>query len=200
MHQLSLICSVLGKPHEDELSFITSSKALKFMRDREDKPKSTATDLFRSTVGVESEDLMILMDRLLEFDPRRRITILEAKESPFFQELNDYEREEEEEAKRGKEPENEEENMKRSFSFEYNPSLTSQDIKELMYEEMRFYHPELPLRLPQEDEEDPIIETKEEMAALYPWHNPNQPHQPSQHPTQTYEHTYSDSYIHETKN
>lgn len=154
------------------------------MREREDKPKVQATTLFQGTVGEESEDLMCLMNQLLEFDPRKRITIHEAKENSFFDELNEYEREEEQERKEKEQGSKEQEEKKEAqevqeqFSFEYNPFLTIDDIKDLMYEEMRSYHPELPFRLPidsQEKKKEANREMKQEgkedkLTTLYPWH------------------------------
>ena len=171
MHQLSLICEVLGKPSEDELSFISSPKALGFMRKMEETPKVSSFMLFKDTVGAEEGPLMALMEGLLQFDPRRRITIHEAKQSPFFDELNEYEREETK-VKEEKQKDQEEGGSQPSvggdafhanqhhtptvaslgelaitfndFAYEYDPNLTLETVKGLLIEEMRYFHASFP--------------------------------------------------------
>ena len=71
MHQLDLIVSLVGTPPPEDLNFITSSRARKYM---ENLPKRNKTPL--STVYPSANPLGLdLIDKMLALNPQRRITV-----------------------------------------------------------------------------------------------------------------------------
>ena len=84
IHQLQIIADTCGTPEEEDLHFITSEKALRFMRSQPKKPKVDLTTLFpkANPAGLD------LVDKMLVFDPEKRMTIEQALEHPYLSELH----------------------------------------------------------------------------------------------------------------
>lgn len=79
VHQLNLILQLVGSPAKDDMDFITNVKAKKWMaRQAHHEPKSLA-----SVCPSAPADAVDLMTRLLEFDPRKRISVDDAIAHPF---------------------------------------------------------------------------------------------------------------------
>jgi mitogen-activated protein kinase 1/3 len=130
--QLRLICDKLGRPTEKDLDFVTSERARKFMLSLPIKQPAPLGELF-ATHRNESEALDLLK-KMLEIHPRKRITLEQALEHPFLESLHN--------------PEDEPIHEK-SFSFEFeNEDLSKERIQELIWEEIRGFHPDLPLNFP----------------------------------------------------
>ena len=71
IHQLQLISDVLGTPTDEELAFVTSDKAKRFM-----KSQATKTKMDYAAYFDKANPLAIdLLDKMLQFDPANRITI-----------------------------------------------------------------------------------------------------------------------------
>ncbi|ODV88723.1 hypothetical protein CANCADRAFT_29043 [Tortispora caseinolytica NRRL Y-17796] len=78
--QLNQILSVLGTPDEDTLSRIGSQRAQDYVRSLPAQPKLPFSKLF-----PEANPLALdLLDKLLAFDPDRRITVQEALEHEYL--------------------------------------------------------------------------------------------------------------------
>jgi len=82
--QLSIITEKLGKPTESDLNFVTSEKAKKFMRKLSSKP---APSFIRQFPGAPPLALDLLR-KTLQIHPKKRITVDEAMQHPFFAKLH----------------------------------------------------------------------------------------------------------------
>jgi serine/threonine protein kinase len=128
--QLKLICETLGKPSLSELDFITSERTRRFVTTVKPKPKVPMQDIF---VKFRSESSALdLISRMLSFNPNGRITVDEALSHPFMSSLHN--------------PENEPlADFTFSFPFD-NEELSSEVVQELVWEELRELHPDIPLK------------------------------------------------------
>eukprot|EP00579_Thalassiosira_antarctica_P007627 CAMPEP_0201880084 /NCGR_PEP_ID=MMETSP0902-20130614/10791_1 /ASSEMBLY_ACC=CAM_ASM_000551 /TAXON_ID=420261 /ORGANISM="Thalassiosira antarctica, Strain CCMP982" /LENGTH=463 /DNA_ID=CAMNT_0048408049 /DNA_START=313 /DNA_END=1704 /DNA_ORIENTATION=+ len=85
--QLTLITTKLGKLPEDELDFVTSEKARRFMRKLPNKPVAPLTQQFPNA----SAECLDLLKQMLQIHPRKRITIEDALKHPFMAQLHSEE-------------------------------------------------------------------------------------------------------------
>jgi serine/threonine protein kinase len=81
---LTIICNKLGKLSEQDLDFVTSDKAKRFMRKL---PSKTPTPLKQQFPNASS-DALDLMRRLLQIHPRRRINVEDALGHSFLSQLH----------------------------------------------------------------------------------------------------------------
>jgi len=84
LHQLRLISEIVGTPTEGDLHFVTSEKALKFMRNLSIKPKSDFSKLYPKA----SKEALDLLQQMLIFDPDKRVSVVEALEHPYLASLH----------------------------------------------------------------------------------------------------------------
>lgn len=120
--QLKLIIKTLGTPSSDELDFITAPKARAYI---EALPKSPKPDLRRMFPGA-SALAVDLVRKMLEFDPRRRISVDDALKHPWLAALHDP----------SCEPV-----APHPFKFDFEEEkLEEQDVREKVWEEMGHYH------------------------------------------------------------
>ncbi|KOH00829.1 mitogen-activated serine/threonine-protein kinase FUS3 [Saccharomyces eubayanus] len=122
-HQLLLIFGVIGTPQSDEeLRCIESARAREYIKSLPAYPAVPLQKLLPS-VNAQGVDLL---QRMLVFDPEKRITAKEALEHPYLQTYHDP----------GDEPEGE--CIPPSF-FEfdnYKEALTTKDLKKLIWNEI----------------------------------------------------------------
>eukprot|EP00531_Pseudo-nitzschia_arenysensis_P007735 CAMPEP_0116143258 /NCGR_PEP_ID=MMETSP0329-20121206/15352_1 /TAXON_ID=697910 /ORGANISM="Pseudo-nitzschia arenysensis, Strain B593" /LENGTH=464 /DNA_ID=CAMNT_0003638561 /DNA_START=328 /DNA_END=1722 /DNA_ORIENTATION=- len=85
--QLTIICDKLGKLSEQDLEFVTSEKAKRFMRKLPNKAPTPLKAQFPSAPS----DALDLMKRLLQIHPRRRINVGDALSHPFLSQLHNEE-------------------------------------------------------------------------------------------------------------
>ncbi len=126
--QLRLICDKLGRPSNEELDFVTSEKAKRFMMSLPDKGPIPFTELF---VAHKNEvEALDLLKKMLEFHPNNRISIIKALEHPFLASLHNAD---------------DEPSADFTFSFAFeNEDLSRERVQELMWEELKSYHPHIP--------------------------------------------------------
>mmetsp|Transcript_18451 Transcript_18451/g.27342 ORF Transcript_18451/g.27342 Transcript_18451/m.27342 type:complete len:472 (-) Transcript_18451:170-1585(-) len=121
--QLTIISQKLGKLPQEELDFVTSDKAKKFMKKLPDKP---APSLSRQFPGA-GRTALDLLRRLLQIHPRKRITVDEALAHPFFTQLHSPQ---------------DEPTAKKVFDFTFEQEkLTRTRLKELIWEEVGHFRP-----------------------------------------------------------
>jgi len=82
--QLTIVSEKLGKLPEEDLDFVTSEKAKRFMRKLPEKP---APSLKRQFPGTPS-DALDLLSRMLQIHPRKRIDVETALRHPFLSQLH----------------------------------------------------------------------------------------------------------------
>lgn len=128
IHQLRIIVDVLGSPSEEDLtSFVKSSRALAFMRKQAGKPKVPFSSLFPDANPLALD----LLEKMLMFNPAKRITIEEALKHPYMESLHSPEDEPSADA---------------PFTFEFETEggeLTRERLKKMMFDEIAILHPEI---------------------------------------------------------
>lgn len=80
MDQLNQILHYLGTPDETTLARIGSPRAQEYVRNLDYMPKVAFSTLFRNA----NPDALSLLDRMLAFDPSRRVSVEEALEHPYL--------------------------------------------------------------------------------------------------------------------
>lgn len=130
--QLRLICDKLGRPDEKDLDFVTSERAKRFMNSLPNKAPTPFPEMFHA--HRNEADALDLLKQMLEIHPKKRITIEKALEHPFLESLHSPD----------DEPTND-----TPFSFEFeHEELTRERVQELIWEEIREYHADLPEAYP----------------------------------------------------
>lgn len=81
--QLKLYCDLIGLPEEQDLTFITNEKALKYILTLNRIPKNFA-DVFPDANPVALD----LLQKMLILNPNKRITVDEALAHPYFDNLH----------------------------------------------------------------------------------------------------------------
>ena len=84
LDQLKLIVKTLGSPSDEELEFVESRRARDFLKSLALAPRMSFAEMFPEA----SPEAVDLCDRMLQFDPRKRITVEEALEHPFIAPLH----------------------------------------------------------------------------------------------------------------
>lgn len=126
--QLRLICDKLGRPGDDDLEFVTSERARRFIVSLPQKPPQELRDSFPS--HKDDTDALDLMKKMLEFHPDRRITIEKAMEHPFLLPLHNSD---------------DEPTCDFTFSFDFeDQDLSREQVQELIWKEVREMHPYIP--------------------------------------------------------
>ncbi|KAM3212090.1 hypothetical protein ACQJBY_065276 [Aegilops geniculata] len=127
VHQLDLITDVLGTPSLDAISQVRNDKARKYLTCMRKKQPASFSQKF-----PKADPLALrLLRRLLAFDPKDRPSAEEALADPYFNGLAKVEREP------SCQP-----IPKLEFEFE-GRRVTKEDIKELIFQEILEYHPQL---------------------------------------------------------
>jgi len=82
LRQLELICDALGSPSEEDLEFVTEPAAVKFVREMGHKERMPWKEVSQLSDGTE--EALDLLDKMLTFNPSKRITAIEALEHPYL--------------------------------------------------------------------------------------------------------------------
>ncbi|CAL9123412.1 unnamed protein product, partial [Musa textilis] len=123
MHQMRLITELIGTPTEAELEFIQNEDARRYMRHLPRYPRQSFASLYPHISPVAID----LIERMLTFDPTKRITVEEALDHPYLERLHDI----------ADEP-----TCMDPFSFDFEQhALTEEQMKELIYKEAIAFNP-----------------------------------------------------------
>lgn len=123
LNQLKLIINVLGSPHEADIEFVDNPKARKYIKSL---PYSRGMQFSR--LYPQADPLAIdLLQRMLVFDPTKRITVTEALQHPYMSGLYDP---------RNNPP------AQVPINLDIDENLGEHMIREMMWNEMLLYHPE----------------------------------------------------------
>ncbi|GLT79677.1 hypothetical protein SLA2020_511570 [Shorea laevis] len=124
VHQLRLITELIGSPDDSSLGFLRSDNARRYVRQLPQYPRQPFCARFPNM----SPGAVDLLEKMLVFDPNRRITVDEALSHPYLAPLHNI---------------NVEPVCPRPFSFDFDqPSFTEENIKELIYQESVKFNPD----------------------------------------------------------
>ncbi|KAJ8636990.1 hypothetical protein MRB53_011257 [Persea americana] len=124
IQQLRLITELLGSPEESDLGFLRSDNARRYIRQLPKFSKQSFSLKFPHVPAAAID----LVERMLVFDPCKRITVDEALNHPFLSSLHEI---------------NEEPTCTHPFVFDFEQaSFGEEDIKELIWQESVNFNPE----------------------------------------------------------
>ncbi|KAG8056121.1 hypothetical protein GUJ93_ZPchr0001g31073 [Zizania palustris] len=127
VHQLDLMTDLLGTPSMDTISRVRNEKARRYLSSMRKKEPIQFSQKFPNADPLALD----LLQKLLAFDPKDRLTAEEALAHPYFKGLAKVEREP------SCQP-----ITKMEFEFERR-RVTKEDIRELIFREILEYHPQL---------------------------------------------------------
>lgn len=134
IHQLRLIVDVLGSPSDEDLKFVTSSRAKAFMKRQTGKAARPLTALLPKA----SPEAIDFLTKLLVLHPGRRLTVDEALAHPYLADLHD---------------EADEYGCPHRFDFSFETlKLAKEDLQLMMLQDTVTFHPEAKPRFPELDE------------------------------------------------
>jgi len=123
--QLNLITSIVGTPTAEELVIVTNEQALKFMKSMSFKPR---VNLAARLPNCPSTGIHLL-EQMLQFDPRKRISVQDALEHAYLSTYHDA----------SNEPV-----AKAIFKADFESmEMDKQKLRQLVWDEMESFHPEL---------------------------------------------------------
>ena len=123
LDQIEKITEVLGSPKIEDLDFVTRPEAKEFIMKLEKKKKVPFSKLYEGANPIALD----LLEKMLTFNPKKRITIKECLEHPYFKEL--------------REPELE---ITASELFDWSfdeVELKKENLQKMIYEESLHFHP-----------------------------------------------------------
>ncbi|KAG6761122.1 hypothetical protein POTOM_034317 [Populus tomentosa] len=124
VHQMRLLTELLGKPTESDLGFVRNEDARRYIQQLDSHPRRSLAELFPLVHPLAID----LVDKMLTFDPTKRITVEEALAHPYLARLHDI----------ADEPV-----CLEPFSFEFEQQpLAEEQMKDMIYEEALALNPE----------------------------------------------------------
>ncbi|XP_021748118.1 mitogen-activated protein kinase homolog MMK2-like [Chenopodium quinoa] len=124
VHQLKLVTELIGSPDDSSIEFLHSDNAKRYVRQLPQYPRQQFSVKFPNASPLAID----LLEKMLVFDPSKRITVHEALCHPYLAPLHDI---------------NEEPVCPQPFSFDFEqPSFTEENIKELIWRESVSFNPD----------------------------------------------------------
>lgn len=125
VHQLRSITEMIGLPNDSDLGFVKSENARKYLQQLPRYPKQLLAEKFPRVSPMALD----LIEKMLTFDPNKRITAEEALAHPYLANLHDI---------------SDEPTCPTPFVVDFDEhSLSEEDIKNLIYEESLQFYPNL---------------------------------------------------------
>ncbi|XP_021745992.1 mitogen-activated protein kinase 3-like [Chenopodium quinoa] len=123
VHQMRLLTELLGTPTEADLGFLHNEDARRYIRQLPPQPRQQLRQVFPHVNPLAID----LIEKMLTFDPTRRITVEEALAHPYLARLHDI----------ADEPVCQE-----PFSFDFeNQALTEEQMKDMIHQEALALNP-----------------------------------------------------------
>ena len=122
--QLNIIFDVIGSPDEESMGFVTDPNAVLYLKSLSQKKKNKIN--FKSKFPGSSSESLDLLQKMLIFDPKKRITVQESLEHPFFKSVRDPSKEEEA-------------TFNLEFEFEDDNNLTIEKLRNLFITVIKSY-------------------------------------------------------------
>ncbi|XP_057953851.1 mitogen-activated protein kinase 3 [Malania oleifera] len=123
VNQMRLLTELLGTPTESDLGFVRNEDAKRFIRQLSAYPRQSLARVFPHVHPLAID----LVDRMLTFDPTRRITVEEALSHPYLSRLHDV----------ADEPV-----CPKPFCFDFEqPVLGEEQMKDMIYQEALSFNP-----------------------------------------------------------
>ena len=121
--QLNVIFEVIGTPDDSEIDFITDDKALLYLRSFGHREKKSLALIYHGSHPA----LIELIERMVVFDPRKRLSFEDALRNPYFDEVRDATKEQHAE-------------VPADFDFEHVENITLEDLRSYFIQEISKYH------------------------------------------------------------
>ena len=122
--QLNVIFDVIGSPSEESMGFITDPNAILYLKSLSQKKKNKIN--FKSKFPGSSDESLDLLQKMLIFDPNKRIKVNECLEHPFFKNIRDINKEEDA-------------TFNLEFEFEKDNNLTVEKMRNLFLTVIKSY-------------------------------------------------------------
>ena len=122
--QLNIIFDVIGSPDEESMGFVSDPNAVLYLKSLSQKKKNKIN--FKAKFPGSSEESLDLLQKMLIFDPNKRITVQESLEHPFFKSIRDKSKEEEA-------------TFNLEFEFEDDNNLTIEKLRNLFITVIKSY-------------------------------------------------------------
>jgi len=123
--QMNLIFQVLGTPSGEDMKFISNDKALEYIKSLKKQPKVPLSKLYPSANPLAID----LMEKMLVFNPNKRISVDEALKHPYLKGLHNPKTEYE---------------CKSPFDFEFEKvEMTKDVLREFIWDEILHFRPDL---------------------------------------------------------
>ena len=123
LDQIKKINDILGSPSEEDMSFIYDSDARKFLNDLPKTEKISFQQIYKNANPLALD----LLEKMLCFNPQKRINIQQCLEHPYFKEIRDK---------------NLESTALHNFDWSFDKiELNKTNLQKLVYEQSLYFHP-----------------------------------------------------------
>uniref|UniRef100_A0A7N0UZ89 Protein kinase domain-containing protein n=1 Tax=Kalanchoe fedtschenkoi TaxID=63787 RepID=A0A7N0UZ89_KALFE len=117
VHQMRLLIELLGTPSDSDISFVRNEDAKRYISQLPVYPRQPLNRVFPHVNPLAID----LVERMLTFDPSKRITVEQALAHPYLERLHDI---------------SDEPVCPQSFSFDFEQQgLSEEDMKDMIYKE-----------------------------------------------------------------